>query len=374
VKVGLNLVWWREPAGGIGRYARELIPHLLKADPGLRLSLFVSRDAPADLFDQDWAGDVRWRRLPVRLDGLPWHLPMQFAGVPALAAAERLDLVHGPANVVPVHIPGVRSVVTIPDLVFLHEGADWEAGRAARSSARLALFCARHADRILAISNWAAADLVRTAGLDAKRIDVAALGVRQAAEPTPEAELRRRLELGDEPVILCVAQKRPYKGHAVLIRALAELDGSHPTLVLPGAATPYEAELRSLADDLGVGDRVRFLGWVSERDLEGLYVLAACMALPSRHEGFGLPVLEAMRCGTPVVCSDRTALPEVAGDAALLVDPEDVGAVAEAIGGVLASPELADDLAARGRDRAERFTWAATAEATLASYRRALER
>jgi len=372
--VGLDLVFLGERAGGAGRYARELISALLGVEPELRLHVFVSRDAPADLFTAPWAGAVRWERLPVRLSGPPVHLAARFGAVPAIAIARRLDVLHGPANVVAVRVPGVASVVTFLDLIWLHAGEDWGDARAIASTRRLALLCARHARRVLAISHAAARDFSVTLGMDPARIDVTPLGVRDAdlAAPEAEAALRARLDLGDAPVVLCVAQKRPYKNHAALIRALPDLAGSGAILVAPGAPTEHERKLRALAADLGVGDRVRLPDWVSEAELEGLYRLAACFVLASRIEGFGLPVLEAMRRGVPVACADRGALPEVAGDAALLFDPDDQVAVTAAVRRLLEDRALAADLVERGHARVAQYTWEATARATLAGYRRAL--
>ncbi len=173
-------------------------------------------------------------------------------------------------------------------------------------------------------------------------------------------------------MVLCVAQKRPFKNQELLVRALAEpaLAGVRP--VLPGARTEYEARLRAVAEELGVTDRVHLPDWVEEPDLEDLYRLAACFALPSRLEGFGLPLLEAMVRGVPVVCSDQSALPEVAGDAALLFGPDAVGDAACAISRLLTDADLRAKLVACGRERAARFTWDAAATATVASYRRAM--
>jgi glycosyltransferase involved in cell wall biosynthesis len=211
-------------------------------------------------------------------------------------------------------------------------------------------------------------------GVKRGRIDVAPLGVRidPGAVATPEVELRGRFALGQGPVILCVAQKRPYKRQDVLIRALADLP-AETQLVLPGAATEFEDELRALARDLGVAERVKFPDWVSEADLEGLYRLASCFALPSELEGFGLPVLEAMARGLPVACSDRTSLPEVAGQAALLFDPDDQAAVTRSLAELIEDQALRTRLIAAGLERAADFTWARTAEATVASYRKALK-
>ncbi len=147
---------------------------------------------------------------------------------------------------------------------------------------------------------------------------------------------------------------------------------ARPVLVIPGYRTSHEDELRARADDLGLGGDVVFPPWVDAAQLEGLYALAACVVFPSLYEGFGLPVLEAMARGVAVACSDRSSLPEVAGDAALLFDPEDPRAIAGAMRRLLDDHALAERLAARGRERAAGFTWRRTAELTHAAYERAL--
>ncbi len=144
-------------------------------------------------------------------------------------------------------------------------------------------------------------------------------------------------------------------------------------LVVPGYETTWEEELRQHARRAGAEERVRFLGWVSDSELEGLYRAATCLAFPSLAEGFGLPVLEAMIRGLPVACSDATSLPEVAGPAALYFDPLDTGGDRGGDrAGCCAIAALRERLAAAGRERARRFTWERAAAETLASYERAL--
>jgi len=142
-------------------------------------------------------------------------------------------------------------------------------------------------------------------------------------------------------------------------------------LVLPGAPTPNEAELRDLARRLGLDADVRFLGYVEADELEALYRAAACFVFPSLYEGFGLPVLEAMRRGVPVACARATSIPEVAGDAAMYFDPHSPDQIAGAVGALLGDRELAGRLVAAGRERAAGFSWRATAEGTLDSIERA---
>jgi glycosyltransferase involved in cell wall biosynthesis len=146
----------------------------------------------------------------------------------------------------------------------------------------------------------------------------------------------------------------------------------HRVLVLPGYATTHEDELRSRADDLGIGQATRFVGWVSPDELEALYNAAACFVFPSLYEGFGLPVLEAMARGVPVACSVRASLSEVAGDAAVSFDPEHPSEIARAMVHILDDPAEAARLRAAGRARAAIFTWAATARGTLNTYEQVL--
>ncbi len=373
LRVGLNLIFLGERAGGVGRYARALPGALLAAEPRTELHLFVSRDAPADLRQEPWAGEVRWSTVPVRLQGPPLHVAAEYLALPALAAMRGLDVLHSPANTGPARAPGVATVVSLMDLIWLHRPEEWEASARVHATMRRRVSAAvGRADRILAISEATARDIAQTLAVPRERIGVTPL----AADPprvqgTPETQLRARLDIGDTRVLLCVAQKRPYKNLHVLIDALPRLPAD-VTLVLPGAPTPYETQLRTRARELGLAARVRFPDWLSEPDLEGLYALSAAFVLPSLIEGFGLPILEAMQRGLPVACANTSALPEVAGDAALLFDPHSQQEIDTAIERLLEDPGLARDLSARGRERSAAFTWRRTGAATLAGYRRAL--
>jgi glycosyltransferase involved in cell wall biosynthesis len=374
LRVGLNLIFLEHRSGGSGRYATELPGALLAAEPETEVHVFVSRDAPAQLHSEPWAASVRWVTVPVRIGGPPIHALAQFAALPALARARRLDVLHSPANWGPVVTPGVASVITLLDLIWLHRAKEWSPSARVRRQVRVLVgYSVRHADRLLAISQATAEDIVRTLGVRRERIDVTPLGVRAPNQATrlPEAELRARFQLGAARVVLSVAQKRPYKHLHSLVRALPELD-EDVLLVLPGAPTAYERELRMLAEDLDVASRVRFPDWVSEEELDGLYALSRAFVLPSLIEGFGLPVLEAMARGVPVACANVAALSEVAGDAALLFDPESQDDVTAAVRRVLEDRAFAERLARRGHERVKEFTWERTGTSTLAGYRRAI--
>ncbi|MGH7787018.1 MAG: glycosyltransferase family 4 protein, partial [Candidatus Binatia bacterium] len=171
--------------------------------------------------------------------------------------------------------------------------------------------------------------------------------------------------------IMHLGTREPRKNLPRLVRAYARLGAAAPPLVLAGATGWGVDELPALLDGLGLRARVHLLGSVSTADLPALYSGAALFAYPSLYEGFGLPVLEAMACGTPVVSANVASLPEVAGDAALLVDPHDETALADAIGRVLREPALHADLRARGLARARTFTWQRCAAQTMAVYEEA---
>lgn len=373
--VGLNLIFMTPSAGGTGTYARELIRALLALRDAPRLTLYAGPHAPQDLRAEEWAREVSWVDYPKGPESR-WNLVEIMLAIPAHAARERVDLVHSPANVGPLVAPRSAKVVTLRDLIWLHHPD--EVGETRSRVARVRLLsvrCARAADRIIAFSQAAADDFVTTLGLARDKIDVTPLGVGDSAtviDASDAERVRARLGLAPGRIVLSVAQRKPYKNLGALIRALPELPDDI-MLVLAGAPDPaHEAELARLASELGVARRVRMPAWLPTEDLEGLYRAAECVVLPSFTEGFGLPVIEAMLRGVPVACSGRSALAEVAGDAALLFDPSDQAQITEAMRRLLEDAPLRERLTARGRERAAAFTWERTAHATMDSYRRAL--
>jgi alpha-1,3-rhamnosyl/mannosyltransferase len=218
-------------------------------------------------------------------------------------------------------------------------------------------------------------DVVEILGIDPERVDVVPHGPgRPAGDSVGEADLRRRYGLGDAPIVFCPAVGFGYKNFDRLLAAFASVTRSTDAkLVQVGWPAVEGAALREQARELGVGDRVRFLGWIDDRTIEGLYSAASLLMQPSLAEGFGLPVLEAMRRDLPVACSNASALPEVAGDAAEMFDPRDTDAIAQAMLRLLSDSGRRQELIERGRRRARQFSWERAAEAMLEVYARALE-
>lgn len=371
--VGLNLVYLVPGyTGGTETYARELIGELAAA-PDVRFTAFVNEEAAADT-SAPWGNLIPAVTVPVRARHRAQWVRGEQGLLPRLAARAGVDLVHSLANTAPAW-GRFRRVVTIHDLSF-RLVPDAHQGILSLGMRVLVPLAARRSDRIIVDAASTREDLRRELRTPPEKVDVVPLGLgapQSQAAPMPEANLRAWLDAGPRPIALCVAAKRAHKNLARLIGAVARIPpAQRPLLVLPGYSTPHEDALRARASELGVADSVRFLDWVSAEAIEGLYAAAGVFVFPSLLEGFGLPVLEAMARGVPVACSGRGSLAEVAGDAALRFDPLSEESIADAIMAVLDDPALARQLQTRGHAQAARFTWAATAAATLDTYRRAL--
>jgi alpha-1,3-rhamnosyl/mannosyltransferase len=360
--------------GGLETYVLELVPAVLRATPETRLTVLCNARGRELLAAQDWAGEVELSTPLLTARGIRALFELGPLGV---LAGRRFDVLHSPALTAPLATRAANVVVmadttwiTVPDL-----------GKGQAATVRLwqavVPRVARRADRVIAISAAGADDVERHLRVPRERIDVIPLGygTPRRVEPTPAARLRERLGLGDGPIVLNVAMKKVHKNQLRLVRALPAVRAAVPgaQLVLPGARTPYEDELRAEAERLGLAAAVAFPGYVDDSDLEGLYAEAAAFAFPSLNEGFGMPVLEAMSRGVPVVAGAAGALPEVVGDAALLVDPESVDQIAAATVRVLTDTPLREQLIAAGRRRPQAFSWDKTAAGTLASWRAALD-
>jgi glycosyltransferase involved in cell wall biosynthesis len=351
-------------------YVTNLVEALAEVDTSNRYTLYVTKPAALERFAGRWSNFAVRRTLP--------HTPL--VRVPLTLSAELrrrpVDLLHVQYTAPP--FAPCPVVATIHDLSFEHLPDTFK--RRSRAQLRLTVRrTARRAAQIITISEHSKRDIVETYRVAPERVSVTYLAAPSHFRfVEDERELRRVRQLygieGD--YILAVGSVQPRKNLARLVRAYSDLRRSRaqaklPRLVVVGKlAWLYEETLRAV-EECGVREDVTFTGYVAEADLPALYSGARCFVYPSFFEGFGLPPLEAMRCGTPVLVSDRTSLPEVVGDAGLLVDPFDTDAISAALARLIDDDELRRQLRERGLARAARFDWRETARRTLEVYQRA---
>jgi alpha-1,3-rhamnosyl/mannosyltransferase len=360
---------------GIARYAFNLVRALGALDGGDELLVLTNRELPNSRFDlAELEGLPRCRLVEC---GIQRFLPSELLQLPRVVARLRPTVFHSPFFLRPYPLQS-PCVVSLHDVIPLHRSyrASGPLDRMVfRIGARLA--CATAA-AILTVTRAAARAIAAWYAPAADRLSVVPLAPDPRFRPQPpEVAERMRSKLGlCRPYVLHVGSHVAHKNVATLIEAWARLRqtkgleaGDHE-LVLAGRSAP-DGSLRRRVTRHGLDSEVRFLGEVEEGDMAALYGAADLFVFPSLVEGYGLPVVEAMACGTPVVCSDDPALRELADDAALAVRAGDPAALAEAVRALLASDHRRRALAADGLARCARLSWRATAEATLDVYRRA---
>lgn len=354
--------------GGNESYAINLIEALAQIDEVNDYTLYVTTAEARDRFHQ------RWPNFKVR-NTLP-HTPL--IRIPLTLSAE---LRKNPVDVLHVQFTAppfcpCPVVVSIHDLSFEHLPHTFH--RRSRTQLRLTVrHSAKRAAKILTLSEHTKSDIIDTYGVEPSKISAIPLAAPGYFEPVADnRELQRvRHTYGiDGQYILSVGSIQPRKNLPRLVSAYDLLRGKYaenelPKLVLVGKrAWLYDETLRAL-EQTGLARSVILTGYVPESDLPALYSGALCFVYPSYFEGFGLPPLEAMKCGAPVVVGNQTSLPEVVGDAALTVDPFDVNAIAGAIEKLINDSDLRRDLSVKGRSRAEQFDWRETARRTLQVYK-----
>jgi glycosyltransferase involved in cell wall biosynthesis len=367
-RIGVNAVFLTPRMGGLDTYVRELLPELLRAAPGVRFTVFTSREGERHLRQTDWASAVEFLVRPeFGIRGLKAFSELTLLGA---LASRHVDLLHSVALTAPAWTRAV-NVVTIADVTWL---LDRHPNLTFRLWRLVVPPVARRADRVIAISQASANHVVEHLRVPPDRIDVTLLGHahRQRGALAPE-EVRRRFGLGSGPIVLTVGARNRHKNLLRLLEAMPTVLASHPgaILVMAGNPTPHDRELTQQVERLQLSRNTVLLPFVDPAELEGLYAAARCFVLPSVNEGFGLPILEAMGRGVPVACSGVSALPEVAGEAALYFDPHNPEEIATALTKLLVDSRLRERLIALGRAREAELTWEATAASTLQSYARA---
>lgn len=372
-RIGINAIFLEPGMGGLEAYVRQVVPRMARLAPDSRFTVVCNGSGRELLEAEGWGPNVELACPPVL--GLRGFRALSELTVLGAYASQRFDALLNVAMTAPL-ATRAANVVLVADLTWLKFEDLGDGGSAVKIWRLVVPSAVRRADRVIALTDDGRREIVELLGVPASRIDVIGLGFDEVrnAKPTPEAELRTRLGLGAGPVVLNLAAKKAHKNLVRLVEAHAEVVQEVPDaqLVMPGAPTPYEDSLRSTASALGIEESVVFPGFVSDADREGLYAIAGCLAFPSLNEGFGLPLLEAMARDLPVVTSSVSAMPEVAGNAALLVDPESVPAIASAIVEALTDEALRDRLVRLGRERIGLFRWEEIAAQTLGSLTRAV--
>lgn len=356
MRIGINSALMSGRQGyrqtGISRYISELVS-------GLR-----------DVMSPDDKLLMLGQKLGNLQDSALFRIGWEQTGLPMTVAAQRLDVLHGPLSVLPM-AARVHGVITVHDLAFLKFPDQVPAKRRNWLIAGTRL-SARKADRIITISENTKTDLLNWLKLPDEKVRVIPLAISpqiQRVSGTSLDVFRMKIEV-DRPYILAVGTLEPRKNLPTLLRAFAKIkDEIDHQLVLVGPEGWLTRELKETLDDLSLGDRVRLTGFVSDSELGGWYSAADLFAYPSWYEGFGLPSIEAMHCGAPVLASNTSSFPEVVGDAGVLIPPGDVDLWATTMRDMLRDRARLDDLRARGFARAADFSWRRTAQETYDVYR-----
>jgi len=388
MKIGIDARWIFKELSGIGSYTRELIRHLARLDREHTFVIYFSdpelRDRTVAETDLLSAPNFSTCLLPFNLFSIRNQLRL-----PGLLAETALDVFHSPNYMIPLRAfprgrPGrTRCVTTIHDLIPLMF-PDY-APRAWKRRFFLLYRWLMHevavrSDLVLTDSRSSRDDVIRYLRLPPGRVLAIPLGVVPEFQPPVRADTGATgWTPGDaraEQTILWVGRADPYKNLAGLIEAFAALRKQYQlpvNLRIVGPKDRRYPEASRRAAGLGVADAVTWLGYLPDDRLLSEYQNADVFVQPSWYEGFGLPVLEAFACGTPVICSNKGSLPEVAGGAALIVQPQDIIGLTEAMRRVLTDFHLARDMRERGLRQAQKFTWEATARMTLEAYKKAAD-
>jgi glycosyltransferase involved in cell wall biosynthesis len=359
---------------GLSRYIYELLLKLPQADSHIKLTAFTGNGLVSPGFLAGKARNLRLSQSRLPTVKAPVRIAWEQAVLPFAAAGARLDLLHCPVNVRPLFSP-CPVVITIHDLIFLRYPKSFHPAKRAYLAAMTG-WSARHANHIIAVSEATRKDVIELLGVRPARVTTIHNGVGEQFKPLPQDEqdrFRAQKEISGR-VALYVGTLEPRKNLAMLLNAFRPIADdpafSDVTLAIGGSKGWYYDEIFSTAERLGLtaGGRVRFLGRVPDEELAVWYNIASVFAYPSIYEGFGLPPLEAMACGTPVVVANTSSLPEVVGDAGELADPEDAGAWGRVLRSLLADRERAGEMGRRGMLQARKFSWDRAARETAQVY------
>jgi glycosyltransferase involved in cell wall biosynthesis len=378
MRVAINGWFWTQPATGTGQTVRYLVPALVRQDPSLELILVVPEQAAQSRTEEELPEGVRWLPVPSGSGNLRkvWFEQYTF---PRVCRQLGVDVAHVPYFASPLNA-GVPTVVTVHDLIPMvlpeYRGNAW-----VRLYTSLVAAAAARACLILTDSQASKQDILAHLRVPDSRVRVVYLApapqYRPVDDPLALAAVRRKYDLPGT-FVLWLAGFDVRKNARGLLHAYtwvySALGDEYPLVMagkLPDRETPLFPDPRRTAAELGIGEALRFPGRIDEADKPALYSAASVFAFPSHYEGFGLPILEAMACGTPVVTSNAASLPELAGAAAFQIDPGDTRRMGAAIIALCVQEDLHAEMREKGLAQAAGFTWDKTARETMAAYRQA---
>jgi glycosyltransferase involved in cell wall biosynthesis len=359
MRIGIEITAAVRQGGGIGRYVREMIRALAQGDAANRYQLFFASPNPVPFPLSPLPSNFSTRHLPFHDIWLArlWHraqLPINVEWITG-----KIDLYHAPDFVLPP--TRARSLLTVHDLSFARD-PDSAAPTLRAYLNKVVPRSVQRATHIVAVSQATKNDLIELYNTPQEKISVIYEGVDEKFKPTSDKTKIEKYKVGAKPYILSVSTIHPRKNFKRLIQAFAQLPSDFELVIAGGKGWMYDDIFAEAEKFKG---RVRFLGFVPDDDLPALYSGAAMFAYPSLYEGFGLPLLEAMACGTPTLASNVSCLPEVAADAAVTVSPYDVDSIAEGLKHTLANR---DELIQKGFARASQFKWSDAARHLIALY------
>ncbi|MFQ5885702.1 MAG: glycosyltransferase family 4 protein [Anaerolineae bacterium] len=365
MRVGINGLFWKQETTGSGQYTRCLVRELRVLET--EYTLFLPRHKPG-------TGDPH-HRLITPFSKNENLAKLWFEQISFPRACQGMEVAHVPYFAPPLY-PSIPTVVTIHDLIPLILPA-YRGSILVRFYTRLVSLGAKRAAAIITDSHSSKRDIINLLKIPGERIHTISLAADDRFKPGVKTELdrvRRKYSLPQEFILYLGGfdQRKNLKTLFKGFRGLKErLGDKYPLVIagtLPSKDTAFFPHPRRLAEEAGVSEGVRFIGWVAEEEKPALYSLATLFLYPSLYEGFGLPPLEALACGTPVIASNAASLPEVVGDGGVLVDPRDPAAWAEAMVALLTSPQKRDELSAKAVEQAQKFSWQRTARETLEVY------
>ena len=373
-RIGLDVTSALTQGGGIGRYTRELVHALVAADDASHYCLFSAKSPPVLPVPDPLPSGPRVSHYPSPL-GERWLYRLWYRlrlPLPVQLVTGKLDLFHSPDFVLPPVSGGIPTLLTVHDLSFIHYPEVFPPALVDYLN-RVVPWSVARATHILADSRATRDDLVSIWRVPSEKITILYSGVHARFRPVTDAAaltaVRARYGLGEEPYVLAVGTIQPRKNYQMLIRAFQSVAAAlpHNLYIAGGKGWLYDDMLAEAARQ-GLEDRVRFIGFVDDSDLPGLYSAADLFVFPSLYEGFGLPLLEAMACGTPVLTSNASSLPEVAGETAVQLSPHDQAAWTAGMLTLLTDPQRQARLVAAGFARVRQFTWQQAAQRLLFLY------